>query len=288
MEARWPGAELHQCEWHLQHALERLLAKEVRSNPSEELEELRARAEGALAGPSFWRPFVRTARTAENESLDHAPARPVVSPLRNWQGPFAAASGRVGSQHRPDPADVGGLVARAGDVIELPQLGERFIFHKTSADTGGAALEVEQVFSRGSMRGIATWPHVHSRQSERHEVLSGNLGMRVGRRKLRLGPGEDVEVPPGTAHRLFAVDDGEVHVLLDIRPALQTESAFEVLGRLASEGKVNRWGAPSPLQFAVLADKYGDENRLAWPPIALQAAVVRMLAALGRRRGYRA
>ncbi len=70
IEARWPSAELHQCEWHLQHALERLLAKEIRNSPSEELEELRTRAEGALTGPSFWRPFVRAARAAENESLD--------------------------------------------------------------------------------------------------------------------------------------------------------------------------------------------------------------------------
>lgn len=67
---RWPQAELHQCEWHLQHALDRLLAKELRHNPSEELQELRDRAEGALAGPSFWTQFVRVARIAENESLD--------------------------------------------------------------------------------------------------------------------------------------------------------------------------------------------------------------------------
>ena len=67
---RWPGAELHQCEWHLQHALKRLLAKELRKQASEELEELFQRAEGALAGPSFWRPFVEAARAAENESLD--------------------------------------------------------------------------------------------------------------------------------------------------------------------------------------------------------------------------
>lgn len=180
------------------------------------------------------------------------------------------------------------VLARAGDVIELPQLGERFIFHRTSAETGGAALEVEQVFDPGKLRGIATWSHVHPRQSERHKVLSGNLGMRVGRRKLKLGPGEEVEVPPGTSHRLFAVDDGEVRVLLDVQPALQTETAFEALGRLAKEGKVNRFGAPHPLQFAVLADKYGDENRLAFPPIPVQAAIVRMFAALGRRRGYRA
>jgi Transposase, Mutator family len=67
---RWPDAELHQCEWHLQHALERLLSKEARRAPSEELEELRARAEGALAGPSFWRPFFQAARALENDSLD--------------------------------------------------------------------------------------------------------------------------------------------------------------------------------------------------------------------------
>lgn len=70
IEARWPDAELHQCEWHLQHALERLLAKEMRSNPSKELAGLRERAEGALTGPSFWGAFVRAARIAENESLD--------------------------------------------------------------------------------------------------------------------------------------------------------------------------------------------------------------------------
>jgi hypothetical protein len=66
---RWPGAELHQCEWHLQHALERLLAKELRSSPSTALAELRTRAEGALTGPSFWRPFVRAVRATETRAL---------------------------------------------------------------------------------------------------------------------------------------------------------------------------------------------------------------------------
>ena len=67
---RWPQAELHQCEWHLQHALDRLLAKEARSGSGAELDELRARAEGALTGPAGWRPFVRAARAVSNESLD--------------------------------------------------------------------------------------------------------------------------------------------------------------------------------------------------------------------------
>jgi diadenosine tetraphosphate (Ap4A) HIT family hydrolase len=71
VEERWPQAELHQCDWHMQHALERLLRKELRRNPSEELRELQARTKGALVGPSLWRQFVRVARMAGNESLDH-------------------------------------------------------------------------------------------------------------------------------------------------------------------------------------------------------------------------
>jgi hypothetical protein len=66
----WPETELHQCEWHLQHALDRLLAKEARRNPSAELDELRGQAEGALTGPAFWSAFVRAARTVENESME--------------------------------------------------------------------------------------------------------------------------------------------------------------------------------------------------------------------------
>ena len=67
---RWPDTELYQCEWHLQHALDRLLAKEARVNPSEELDGLRTSVEGALTGPSFWHPFVRAAKAIDNESLD--------------------------------------------------------------------------------------------------------------------------------------------------------------------------------------------------------------------------
>ena len=71
IEGRWPGVELHQCEWHLQHALRRLLKKELRQEgPNDELQELYERAEGALTGPTFWKPFTAAAREIGNESLD--------------------------------------------------------------------------------------------------------------------------------------------------------------------------------------------------------------------------
>jgi len=71
ISSRWPEAELHQCEWHLRHALRRLLRKEIRKAPEpQQLEELHERAEGALAGPSFWGAFTEAAKDAGNESLD--------------------------------------------------------------------------------------------------------------------------------------------------------------------------------------------------------------------------
>jgi hypothetical protein len=69
IQGLWPEAELHQCEWHLQHALDRLLAKEARSDPSSDLHEVREYAETVLVGPSSWQRFVRAAKVAENESL---------------------------------------------------------------------------------------------------------------------------------------------------------------------------------------------------------------------------
>jgi hypothetical protein len=57
----WPESEVYLCEWHLQHALERLCRNERRRNPQH--------AE-AFDGRQFWRPFVREVRAAGIEALD--------------------------------------------------------------------------------------------------------------------------------------------------------------------------------------------------------------------------
>ena len=57
--ARFPDAELHLCEWHLRHALERLMGKLRTEEPQhqEAIDELLPDAEAAFTGPSFWTPF---------------------------------------------------------------------------------------------------------------------------------------------------------------------------------------------------------------------------------------
>jgi hypothetical protein len=67
VRAAFPQAELDLCEWHLRHALERLMDKIHRSEPQyrSAIDALLPRVEFAFTGPSFWTPFVRDAHAAE-------------------------------------------------------------------------------------------------------------------------------------------------------------------------------------------------------------------------------
>ncbi len=63
--ARFPQAELYLCEWHLRHALERLMGT-IRADDGHRavIDELLGQVEAAFTGPSFWAPFVERAHAA--------------------------------------------------------------------------------------------------------------------------------------------------------------------------------------------------------------------------------
>jgi hypothetical protein len=66
VEGRFPEAELYLCEWHLRHALERLMGN-IRSDDAEHreaIDELLADTEAAFTGPSFWAPFTQRCHAA--------------------------------------------------------------------------------------------------------------------------------------------------------------------------------------------------------------------------------
>lgn len=64
VRARFPQAELY-LEWHLRHALERLMDK-IRADDGhrEAIDELLGQVEAAFTGPSFWAPFRERAHAA--------------------------------------------------------------------------------------------------------------------------------------------------------------------------------------------------------------------------------
>jgi len=66
VRARFPDAELYLCEWHLRHALERLMGKLRRERPQHRhaIDELLPDVEAAFTGPAFWAAFLKRAHAA--------------------------------------------------------------------------------------------------------------------------------------------------------------------------------------------------------------------------------
>lgn len=177
-------------------------------------------------------------------------------------------------------------MAQAGDELLNPVTGLKTVFRKTAKDTGGELLRVDWIGSPGWTTGP---DHVHPLQEERFEVLSGKLGLRVEGVERVLEEGEALTAPAGSAHAAWNVGAGEVHALVDFRPALRTEAAFEALAGLARDGKTNAAGAPkNPLLLALVLREYEDEIYFVRPPLFVQRIVFGSLARVARLLGYRA
>ncbi len=177
-------------------------------------------------------------------------------------------------------------MATAGDTLEHPITGERIVFLKTARDTGGELLQVDFFMKPG---GFVAAEHVHSRQEERFEVLSGSVRFRMNGQDRNVSAGETVVVPAGTPHVWWNPGEEEGHVVVELRPALRTENFFETFFGLAQDGKVSpRSGLPNPLQMALIAREYEDEIYLARPPLFVQRVLFGLLATIGKLLGYKA
>lgn len=172
-----------------------------------------------------------------------------------------------------------------GDVLEHPVTGETIIFRQTAATTGGKLCEVDFYMRPGA---FVAAEHIHPKQEERFAVVAGTLRGRVAGKELSGRPGETVVVPPGTPHLWWNSGDDELHVRVEVRPALTFESFFESFFGLAQDGKVSaKTGLPNPLQMAVVLRAYQDVLVLAQPPRPVQTVLFGSLAAVGRLLGYK-
>src|SRR5215471_10863549 len=85
-------------------------------------------------------------------------------------------------------------MAQTGEVIENPVTHDRVIFRVTAQETNGAFVAIDDFLLAGY---ISPPEHVHPRQQERFEVISGSLGVRINGREQVLHASESVAVPPG-------------------------------------------------------------------------------------------
>ena len=173
---------------------------------------------------------------------------------------------------------------RAGDSIENPITGERIVFRKTSAETGGEAVVIE-CFVKPN--GAVAAAHVHPAQDERFEVAQGLARAQARRpRRCPAGPGDRILVPAGSKHQFWNAGDEEAHFVCEVRPALKFEQLIETMFSLAADGKTNRKGMPNPLRLAVIARDTFDTVQLPFPPAWMQRMGLAFAAPLGRLLGY--
>ena len=167
-------------------------------------------------------------------------------------------------------------MARAGEKIYNPVQGDSIEFRQTARDTGGELMSGELVVAPSGGNPL----HVHPLQEEHFEVLSGTFGVQIGDEQRSLKEGEQASVAPGTPHRWFNEDDQrEARALVQLRPALNTETFFETS---------NKSGVPNLPQQAVMLNGINrGEIYLASPPVAVQKALLATLAPVGRMLGYK-
>jgi hypothetical protein len=84
---------------------------------------------------------------------------------------------------------------------------------------------------------------------------------------------------------MWNAGEDELHQLIELRPALRSETFFETIVGLEREGKLPEKGTPNLLQMALVLLAY--DNPLAAPPRPIQTVLFAILAALGRLVGYR-
>lgn len=171
-----------------------------------------------------------------------------------------------------------------GDTLTNPITGETMIFHRTSHDTDGERVVFETIVQPD---GFVASAHVHPYQSERFEVLTGELRLEVGGDEHMARAGDTVIVPAGTPHRFYNPGDRETRFLCEVRPALGFESLIETMFTLAADGKTNRRGLPNPLRLAVIARAHFDTVRLPSVPVFIQRAGLAVGASFGRLMGYK-
>jgi quercetin dioxygenase-like cupin family protein len=176
-------------------------------------------------------------------------------------------------------------MVRAGDFIENPVTGETMRFVLTGAETANELLRIEMVVRPG---GFVASEHVHPHQTERFDITSGRITLRVEGEERLYAAGESITIPPGTPHVWWNSGTDDLRVTLDFRPAGRFADFVTTFFALAMAGKTNARGLPRDvLQLAVTFAEYRNVIYGTTPPRAVQQVLFAVLAPLGRRLGYR-
>ena len=173
-------------------------------------------------------------------------------------------------------------MAKAGDIIDNPVTGEHIVVLQSAQETDGELFAFELSIKP---HGFVSAEHIHLKQEEIFEVTRGTIRFRIHGKEADVVVGQSVVVPAGTPHTLWNASDEEVAMSVCVRPALNAETAFEILFGLARDGKTNKHGLPNIFQMAVIVADYQDIIKVLVPPPV--RGLLKLLTPPARLLGYR-
>jgi quercetin dioxygenase-like cupin family protein len=138
-------------------------------------------------------------------------------------------------------------MAEVGD--EIRGIGSTIRFVETNETSGGERVVIEITYEGGPDLPPA---HFHPNQTERFEVLEGQIHAVIGGEERSFAAGDHFEVPPGTVHQMWSEHGARQR--WETSPPLRTERFFELVWGI--QNAVAEGGEPLELDLAELRDEF--------------------------------
>jgi gentisate 1,2-dioxygenase len=156
------------------------------------------------------------------------------------------------------------------------------VIHRTEDGPDGPTLFWELQLAPG---GRVPSTHAHPIQEERFTIVEGEMKFRVGRRRMTVGAGQTVVVPPGTVHDFANPGPDPVRALVETRPPLDMVALLETAAAMAKQQRSRSRLLPNPLHLALFMRDFHREVKAPYLPTALVRLVTGFVAALARWSG---
>lgn len=108
--------------------------------------------------------------------------------------------------------------------IEDPLTGQHLTFTHTAKDTSGSLLRAVVRLEPGGF----VPRHLHLRQNEQLEVLTGSIQLQTGGSSLLLRVGDTATVPRRRLHRVANAGTSEASFVLEVHPARRIERTIRL------------------------------------------------------------
>ena len=166
-----------------------------------------------------------------------------------------------------------------------PQTGDIAEMLATSKETNGEKVVFKMIVKPG---GFKPAQHIHVKQDESFEIISGKLTYLINGKKKTAAAGEKIVLPKGIGHTHYNDEpEGDLVVIQSISPALDCEIFLENLFGLTNDGKI-KGGEPKFLQIMAWSNHYQSETWLAKLPLSLQRFIAFVSFPVAKLLGYKA